>query len=76
MKPRFQSGSVWLLCSGAQSHQQGSATNQSQSLLFLDRSMDDRTKDVRIKPGITRLVDAGAKETRTAISAKQIDSSG
>jgi len=39
--------------SGTQSHQQRSRTDQSQSLLLLDGAMGDRTKDVRIKPGIS-----------------------
>jgi hypothetical protein len=39
--------------SGTQSHQQRSRTDQSQSLLLLDGAMGDRTKDVRVKPGIS-----------------------
>ena len=40
--------------SSAQSHQQGSRTDQGQSLLLLDGAVGDGPKDVGIKPGITR----------------------
>ena len=39
--------------SRTQSHQQRSRTDQSQSLLLLNRAMGDRTKDARIKSGIS-----------------------
>src|ERR1700677_3254306 len=40
-------------CRRAQSHQQSSRTNQSESLLLLDGAVGDRPEDVRVKPRIS-----------------------
>ena len=41
-------------CRRAQSHQQSSCTNQGEGLLLGDGAVDDRPKDVGIKPSLSR----------------------